>query len=143
MVGSEQTGAANEVWSFGETEYEIIRHLLFLRERLRPYVMEQMTVAHSTGLPPMRALFLEFPDEAPAWEVTDQFMFGPDVLVAPVTTYGARERDVYLPEAASWLDAWTGNPVGATGWVTAAAPLERIPVYLREGGSLTDLRGPS
>ena len=55
----------------------------------------------------------------------------------------ARERDVYLPEAASWLDAWTGNPVGATGWVTAAAPLERIPVYLREGGGLTDLRGPS
>ena len=45
--------------------------------------------------------------------------------------------------AASWLDAWTGNPVGATGWVTAAAPLERIPVYLREGGSLTDLRAPS
>lgn len=143
LVGSEQTGAANEVWSFGETEYEIIRHLLFLRERLRPYVMEQMATASANGLPPMRALFLEFPDEAPAWEVTDQFMFGPDVLVAPVTTYGARERDVYLPEAASWLDAWTGNPVGATGWVTAAAPLERIPVYLREGGSLTDLRAPS
>ena len=123
LVGSEQTGAANEVWSFGETEYEIIRHLLFLRERLRPYVMEQMATASANGLPPMRALFLEFPDEAPAWEVTDQFMFGPDVLVAPVTTYGARERDVYLPEAASWLDAWTGNPVGAAGWVTAAAPL--------------------
>jgi alpha-D-xyloside xylohydrolase len=143
LVGSEQTGAANEVWSFGETEYEIIRDLLFLRERLRPYVMEQMATASANGLPPMRALFLEFPDEAPAWEVTDQFMFGPDVLVAPVTTYGARERDVYLPEAASWLDAWTGNPVGATGWVTAAAPLERIPVYLREGGSLTDLRAPA
>ena len=73
-------------------------------------------------------------------EVTDELMFGPDVLVAPVTTYGARERAVYLPDAASWLDAWTGNPVGAKGWVTAAAPLERIPVYLREGGSLTDLR---
>ena len=46
-------------------------------------------------------------------------------------------------QAASWLDAWTGTPVGATGWVTAAAPLELIPVYLREGGSLTDLRAPS
>src|SRR6185437_12725271 len=72
LVGSEQTGAANEVWSFGETEYEIIRDLLFLRERLRPYVMEQMATASANGLPPMRALFLEFPDEAPAWEVTDQ-----------------------------------------------------------------------
>ena len=143
LVGSDQTGAPNEVWSFGDEAYRVIREQLELRERLRPYVMEQMSTASANGLPPMRALFLEFPDEAPAWEVTDQFMFGPDVLVAPVTTYGARERDVYLPEAASWLDAWTGNPVGATGWVTAAAPLERIPVYLREGGSLTDLRGPS
>jgi alpha-D-xyloside xylohydrolase len=143
LVGSDQTGAPNEVWSFGDEAYRVIREQLELRERLRPYVMEQMSTASANGLPPMRALFLEFPDEAPAWEVTDQFMFGPDVLVAPVTTYGARERDVYLPHAASWLDAWTGNPVGATGWVTAAAPLERIPVYLREGGSSTNLRGPS
>jgi alpha-D-xyloside xylohydrolase len=89
----------------------------------------------------MRALFLEFPDEALAWEVSDQFMFGPDVLVAPVTTQGAREREVYLPEGASWLDAWTGERVGENGWVTAAAPLERIPVYLREGGGLRDLSG--
>jgi alpha-D-xyloside xylohydrolase len=143
LVGSGQTGAPNEVWSFGDEAYRVIREQLELRERLRPYVTEQMSTASANGLPPMRALFLEFPDETPAWEVTDQFMFGPDVLVAPVTTYGARERAVYLPDAASWLDAWTGNPVGAKGWVTAAAPLERIPVYLREGGSLTDLRAPS
>ena len=77
---------------------------------------------HHRGAP-MRALFLEFPDEEPAWEVGDEYMFGPDVLVAPVTTLGARERDVYLPEGASWLDAWTGEPVEANGWVTAPAPL--------------------
>jgi alpha-D-xyloside xylohydrolase len=142
LVGSGQTGAPNEAWSFGEEAFQVIREQLELRERLRPYVMQQMATASGCGLPPMRALFLEFPDEAPAWEVTDQFMFGPDVLVAPVTTYGAREREVYLPSAASWLNAWTGKPVGANGWVTAAAPIERIPVYLREGGSLTRLRAP-
>jgi alpha-D-xyloside xylohydrolase len=60
------------------------------------------------------------------------------VLVAPVTVHGARARDVYLPEGASWLDAWTGEPV-ASGWVTADAPLERIPVYVREGSDLRDL----
>jgi alpha-D-xyloside xylohydrolase len=140
LVGSGQTGAPNEVWSFGEEAYELIREQLFLRERLRPYVMAQMAAAHATGLPPMRGLFLEFPDEEAAWQVQNQFMFGPDVLVAPVTEYGARERAVYLPEGATWRDAWTGDAVGQTGWVTAAAPLERIPVYLREGGSLTDLR---
>ena len=63
-------------------------------------------------------------------------MFGPDVLVAPVITYGAREREVYLPAGASWLDAWTGEPVEDKGWTVAAAPLERIPVYLRHGGAL-------
>jgi alpha-D-xyloside xylohydrolase len=139
LVGSGQTGAANEVWSFGEEAYGVIREQLLLRERLRPYVMEQMAAASATGLPPMRALFLEFPEEEPAWEVSDQFMLGPDVLVAPVTAQGARERDVYLPEGASWLDAWTGEPVKENGWLTAAAPLERIPVYLREGGGLSDL----
>ena len=139
LVGSGQTGAPNEVWSFGEEAYGLIREQLSLRERIRPYVMEQMATASATGLPPMRALFLEFPDEAPAWEVGDQFMFGPDVLVAPVTAQGARERDVYLPAGASWLDAWTGERVEQDGWVTADAPLERIPVYLREGGALSEL----
>ncbi len=119
LVGSGQTGAPNEVWSFGEEAYAIIRDQLALRERLRPYVMEQMATASATGLPPMRALFLEFPSEAPAWEVSDQYMFGPDVLVAPITAQGARQRDVYLPEGASWLDAWTGEPVEQSGWVTA------------------------
>jgi alpha-D-xyloside xylohydrolase len=139
LVGSGQTGAPNEVWSFGDEAYALIREQLALRERIRPYIMGLMATASGTGLPPMRALFLEFPDEQPAWEVSDQYMFGPDVLVAPVTTRGARKRDVYLPEGASWLDAWTGERVGQSGWVTADAPLERIPVYLREGGALSDL----
>jgi alpha-D-xyloside xylohydrolase len=130
MIGSEQTGAANEVWAFGETEYGIIRHLMFLRERLRPYVLEQMRVAHSTGLPPMRPLFLSFPADSASWEVEDQFMFGDDILVAPVTTEGAREREVYLPPG-SWRDAWTGEQVEGGRRVTAPAPLEVIPVYVR------------
>jgi alpha-D-xyloside xylohydrolase len=143
LVGSGQTGAPNEVWSFGDEAYGIISEQLRLRERLRPYVMEQMATASATGVPPMRALFLEFPDEAPAWEVADEFMFGPDILVAPVTQHGARERDVYLPEGASWLDAWTGEPVEGHGWAKAPAPLERIPVYLRRGGALNALSGGS
>lgn len=139
LVGSGQTGAANEVWSFGDEAYSLIRRQLELRERLRPYVMDQMATACATGLPPMRAMFLEFPEEAPAWEVSDQYMFGPDILVAPVTAPDVRERSVYLPEGASWLDAWTGKPVEVTGWTVAAAPLDHIPVYLREGGGMKTL----
>jgi alpha-D-xyloside xylohydrolase len=134
MVGSEQTGADNEVWSFGEEAYEIIRDLLFLRERLRPYVMEQMRVAHESGLPPMRPLFVNYPADGTCWEIEDQFFFGDDVLVAPVLAEGAREREVYLPDGSAWLDAWTGAEVPGGQWVTAPAPLEVIPVYLRKGG---------
>ena len=139
LVGSSQTGAANEVWSFGEEAYALIRDQLELRERIRPYVMEQMASASTTGMPVMRALFLEFPDEEAAWAIEDEYMFGPDVLVAPITALGARERDVYLPVGASWLDAWTGEPVERNGWVRVNAPLARIPVYLRAGGGLKTL----
>ena len=137
--GSGQTGAPNEVWSFGEEAYALIRDQLELRERIRPYVMEQMASASATGMPVMRALFLEFPDEEAAWAIGDEYMFGPDVLVAPVTALGVRERGVYLPTGASWLDAWTGEPVETNGWVSAKAPLARIPVYLRAGGGLRSL----
>jgi alpha-D-xyloside xylohydrolase len=139
MVGSEQTGAPNEVWSFGDEAYAIIRQLLFLRERLRPYVMEQMRVAHETGLPPMRPLFLDFPADPVSWETEDQFLFGSDVLVAPVVTEGARERRVYLPAGpggTTWQDAWTGAEYQGGGWITAPAPLDTIPVFLRAGGRL-------
>jgi len=139
LVGSSQTGAPNEVWSFGEEAYELICQQLQLRERLRPYVTKLMREASATGVPPMRALFLEFPDDEPTWEIGDQFMLGSDVLVAPIVNEGARERRVYLPSGARWLDAWTGEAVGEHGWITAPAPLDRIPVYLRDGGELRTL----
>ena len=136
MIGAEQTGAANEVWSFGDDQYAIISRLLFLRERLRPYVMTQMRVAHETGLPPMRPLFVDFPGDPACWEVEDQFLLGGDLLVAPVVTEGARERAVYLPAGVGWRDAWTGESVPGGRWLTAAAPLEIIPVYVRDGGTV-------
>jgi alpha-D-xyloside xylohydrolase len=127
------TGGPNEVWSFGDEVYAIVRDLLFLRERLRPYLMEQMATASATGLPPMRALFLEFPDDPGSADLADAFLLGPDVLVAPVLQAGAREREVYLPAGATWRDAWTDEPRPAGEVHVAAAPLDRVPVYLRDG----------
>jgi alpha-D-xyloside xylohydrolase len=136
MIGSQQTGADNEVWSFGDEQYETIRRLMALRERLRPYVMDQMRVAHKTGLPPMRPLFLDYPDDPTSWEVEDQFLFGPDALVAPVYTEGARERRVWLPPGAIWRNAWSGTEHQGGQWLQAPAPLDTIPVYLRQGGTI-------
>ncbi len=136
-VGSHREGGAdNEVWTFGDEAYGIIREQMLLRERLRPYVMEQMDAAHRCGTPPMRPLLFDFPDDPHAWRVEDQFMFGPDILVAPVVEKGARERQVYLPAGSDWTDAWTGERIPGGQTVTADAPLERIPVYLRDGAEL-------
>jgi len=143
---TEMYGSPNEAWSFGDEAYAIIKELLFLRERLRPYIMEQMRLAHEQGIPPMRPLFFDFPDDEGSWAVEDQFMFGPDLLVAPVLYAGAHSRQVYLPAGTTWTDAWAdvchserkrvyspaeSQCIAGGQWITADAPLERIPLYLR------------
>jgi alpha-D-xyloside xylohydrolase len=136
--GVDQTGGPNEVWSFGDEAYACIREVMFLRERLRPYLMEQMRAAAASGLPPMRPLFVDFPGDEAAWPVDDAFMFGPDLLVAPVDAYGVRERKVYLPCASgtTWTGAWTGERHAGGTTASAAAPLSRIPLFLRDGADL-------
>jgi alpha-D-xyloside xylohydrolase len=133
---SDFSGAANEVWSFGEEAYGIIKELLMLRERLRPYIMEQMKRAHETGTPPMRPLFFDFYSDPRSYTIEDEFMFGPGLLVAPVLYEGARSRQVYLPDGSTWTDAWSGNSLNGGQWITAEAPLDRIPLYLRDGAQL-------
>jgi alpha-D-xyloside xylohydrolase len=124
-------GAPNEVWSFGDEAYTIIKELLFLRERLRPYIMEHMRLAHEKGVPLMRPLLFDFPKDTEARAVDDQFMFGPDLLVAPVLIQGTRSRRVYLPAGTTWTDAWTDRTLEGGQWITVDAPLDMIPLYLR------------
>ena len=107
-----------------------------MRERLRPYLHEQLDRASAEGLPAMRPLFVDFPDDEQAWTVEDEFLFGPDVLVAPVTEAGARRRSVYLPKGASWTHAWSGTIHEGGSMVEQDAPLDEIPVYLRDGASV-------
>jgi alpha-D-xyloside xylohydrolase len=125
-------GGPNEVWSFGEDAYRIIKKYMFLRERLRPYIMEQMRHAHESGIPPMRPLFVDFPSDAGCYQIEDEYMFGPDLLVAPVVEANARTRDVYLPDGCTWKDAWTDQTYQGGQRITVDAPLERIPLFLRE-----------
>jgi len=135
----ELTGGPNEVWSFGEEAYEIIKNLLFLRERLKPYIMEQMKEAHEDGTPVLRLLFFDFPNDEVAYEVEDEYMFGPDILVAPVLFEGMRSRKVYLPKGAKWADANTGTVYDGGQWIECDAPLNVIPVFLRDGRMAEEL----
>ena len=126
-------GAPNEIWSYGEDCCRIFTDYIFLRERLKPYVMEQMAEASRSGVPPMRPLFFDYPDDPGCCAVVDAFLFGPGVVVAPVVLPGARSRAVYLPAGTSWKNAWTGEAVPSGEEFEADAPLERIPVFFQAG----------
>lgn len=127
------SGQDNEVWSFGEENYRILSRYLWIRERLRPYIRECMQEASRSGAPVMRPLFFDFPEDAKAWETEDCYMFGPDLLVAPVMEEGARTRKLYLPSGCRWKDAYTGTMYEGGQTVEVEAPLDVIPVMVREG----------
>jgi alpha-D-xyloside xylohydrolase len=129
------TGAGNELWSFGEPVFAVLRRYVALRERLRPYVAELMAAAHEHGDPLMRPMFYDFPGDERCWVVDDQYMFGPDLLVAPILAAGARARDVLLP-AGDWTDVWTGDRHAGGTTLRCAAPIERMPVFVRAGADV-------
>lgn len=129
--GKCSTGADNEIWSFGEKAEEIISELLFLRERMRPYIMKTMEEAHRNGRPVIRPLFYNYPEDKETWNIEDQFMFGRDILAAPVLYHGQRERYVYLPSGDDWIDLRTGVRYDGGQRILSPAPLESIPVFYR------------
>ena len=127
------SGQDNEVWSFGEDNYEILKKYLFIRERLRPYIRDCMKAASESGAPVMRPLFYDFPEDKDSWEIEDAYMFGSDLLVAPVMEEGVTERSVYLPKGAAWKDAYTKKTYEGGQRVTVPAPIDIIPVFMRDG----------
>lgn len=128
-----RTGAPNELWSYGDGVYEILTGYVRLREAMRPYTREVMAQAHAHGQPVMRGMFHEFPDDPACWDLADQYMFGPDLLVAPVLEPHAASRLVYLPVGASWSDLHQGHKYDGGQWVRVEAPLGVIPVFRRDG----------
>ena len=125
-------GGPNEVWAYGPEAYEAITAMLRLRERLRPYLHAHLRDGEASGIPLMRPLLLAFPDDEAAWKVEDQYLFGPDILVAPVTELGARQRRVYLPAGAEWTHTGTGRRYPGGSHVTVDAPLDAIPLFVRD-----------
>ncbi|KNB27148.1 family 31 glucosidase, partial [Salmonella enterica subsp. enterica serovar Typhimurium] len=133
------TGAPNEVWSYGEEVCEVLTGCLALREKLKPYIKALMEETHKHNTPVMRPLFFEFPEQETSWTITDQYCFGPDLLIAPVMHEGMRERDVWLPEGETWTDLATGESYSGGQTLHYATPLNRIPVFIREGGQYRSL----
>jgi alpha-D-xyloside xylohydrolase len=125
-------GGPNELWSYGERAEAAMTTALRLRERLRPYLHDQLDAGRTDGLPLIRPLLLEFPTDPEAVDIDDQFLCGHDILVAPVLRPGARTREVYLPAGARWTHHDSGTVHAGGTRVTVDAPLDRIPFFLRD-----------
>jgi alpha-D-xyloside xylohydrolase len=126
----------NELWSFGMDAQKILTRYDRLRYRLMPYIYGIAARTTFDGYTPMRAFIFDFPNDTKALDVTDEFMFGPSLLVAPVTEAGATSRDVYLPEGADWYDFWTGERFTGGQTVHREAPLSVLPLFVRAGSIL-------
>ena len=122
-----------EPWAFGYKNEDINRHAIELRYELLPYIYNVMQQASQTGVPALRPLFLEFPNDEAVAGMDDEFMFGRDLLVAPVLEQGATERDVYLPQG-DWFDYWTGKRFDGGQTIHRPVTIDSIPIFVRGGG---------
>jgi len=122
----------NELWSYGADAQKILTSYDRLRYRLLPYIYSMAWMVTNASYTPMRALAMDFRSDPRALNVGDQLMFGPALLVSPVTEPGADTRRVYLPKA-TWYDFWTGRGRSGGAMIDVSAPLDRIPLFVRAG----------
>src|SRR5207247_5691150 len=125
----------NELWSYGPEAQKILVAFDNLRYRLLPYIYSLAWMTTGQFYTQMRHLVMDFRTDPRAAAVGDEFMFGPAILVNPVTEPGVSTRRVYLPQA-KWYDFWTGTSIEGPRTMEAAAPMDRLPLYVRAGSIL-------
>jgi alpha-glucosidase (family GH31 glycosyl hydrolase) len=122
-------------WSHGPEIEAICRRYVELRYRLMPYTYSLAWQARAQGLPLMRPLVLNYPDDPKVWDLASAYLWGDDFLIAPVTREGATTWPAYLPKG-RWHDFWTGAVYEGQRTVVVPAPLERLPLFVRSGAIL-------
>jgi alpha-D-xyloside xylohydrolase len=122
----------NELWTYDKV-YPGLLAIDRLRYRLLPYVYSLAWKVTNEDYTIQRPLVMDFREDPATWEIGDQFLFGPAILVSPVLREHATERPVYLPRGADWFDFWTGERTQGGANVERAAPLDRIPLDVRAG----------
>jgi alpha-D-xyloside xylohydrolase len=123
----------NEVWSYGKQAEPILEKYLRLRYELLPYIYSLGYHTWLTGAPFMRPLFMDFPDDANVADIGNEYMFGPDFLVAPVTAQGQVKKSVYLPAGTAWYNFWTNERFEGGQTIQVNAPIDTIPVFVKAG----------
>ena len=122
------TGEANEIWSYGPEAQKIMEKNIKLRESLKEYIAGVMKEAHTSGAPVMRTMFYEFPNDKECRNISDQYMFGSEYLVAPILHADEFKREVYLP-AGKWKNINDGKSYSGGKRITVDAPIDCIPVF--------------
>ncbi len=125
-----------EPWEFGDEITAINRATVELRYKFLPYLYTLFKEHENTGAPIMRPLWYEFPADKKTYLVSDQYMVGKDVLVAPVVKEGMRTRGIYLPLGAEWIDWWTGEKLPSGQLHYLQTPLDRLPIFVRVGAMI-------
>ena len=110
-----------------------MRKMLNLRYRLLPYIYSEAWQVTKNGSTLMRPLVMDFRDDAKAVDQPYEYMFGKSILVAPITEAGTSDWNVYLPKSASWFDFWTGKQFDGGQTIKTAAPLDKIPLFVKAG----------
>ena len=135
--GSMVTGSPNEIWSFGQEAEIIMTKYINVREFLKDYIFNLMKDAHIKGSPLMRTMFYEFPNDEECWDVDNQFMFGEDILVAPIIKYREKTRSIYLPDDYSWIDIYNMKEIEGGKYYEREYALDEIPLFLKVTNDLT------
>ena len=130
------TRPQNEVWSYGKQAEPILEKYLRLRYELMPYIYSLGHFSNQTGAPFMRGLFMDFGSDPKVADITDEYMFGPALLVAPVTDQGMTTRQVYLPAGTDWYNFWTNERLHGGQSITVNAPIDTIPLFVKAGSIL-------
>lgn len=138
VLRSHGSDTPREIWQFGEPGtpyYDAILGMINQRYQLIPYIYSMAAQQTTGGYSMARPLAFDFPNDKSVYDIKDQYMFG-DIMACPVTSPGATDREVYLPETdGGWIDFWTGNRIDGGQKITAAAPIDRLPLFVR-GGSI-------
>jgi len=134
----EPSGGDNEIWSFGEENTPILAELIHLRERMKPYILRCAKASSETGEPIMRPMFFDYPDDEKCYTLDDQYMFGPDILFAPILDSGVTEREVYLPKG-RWVRTLDREVFEGGRTVRCTAQLSEFIAFVREGAEVLEV----
>lgn len=121
-----------EPWQFDETTIDAVRKTVKLRYRFIPYIYDLAHECEKTGAPIVRPLVYEYPVDKHVRNISDEYMLGSFVLVAPVIAPGKEAREVYLPDG-DWYDYYTGEKYSGGRYILADAPLDKVPVFIKAG----------